>query len=136
MLLCFVTCENDLTVFQFHKTMSSLYQTYVFYFPALLFSLLLFFLLGTVYVPPPMFWGIQSELASLSSCLDTSSAAEMWRWETQFWRRKRGRNLTSSSPRIVILKMINVLTVNQTCSSTLNICHICQHTQTCSSFWE
>lgn len=71
---------------------------------------------GTVCAPRPMFWAIRLAPASWSSCLDTSSAAKTWRWETRCWRRRRGRNHTSSSPRTVILKMTNALTVNQTCS--------------------
>lgn len=75
---------------------------------------------GTVFVPPPTFWEIRSEPASWSSCPDTSSAAKTWRWETLCSKRKRGRNRTNSSPRTVILKTTNVLTVNQTCSSASN----------------
>lgn len=88
---------------------------------------------GTACVPQPMFQGIRLEPALWSFCLDMSFAAKTWRWGTQCWRRRRGRNLTSSSPRIVILKMTNVLTVNQTCSSNfVQLPHLLTHTNTCN----
>lgn len=82
----------------------------------------LWFLIGIVCALPPMSWATRLALALSSSCPDTSSAAKMWRWETQCWRRRRERNLTNSSPRTATLRMTNAATANPTCSSEVGRC--------------